>query len=147
MEYSQKEQSRMLVAALDIAMKAHGNQFDRGKKPYLLHPLHVMSQVESFLAKIVALLHDVVEDSEYKIEDIRAACFPEEVCEAVLAITKVKGETRMDAAKRAKQNELARTVKIADVNHNMDLSRLGKVSEKDLARLEEYKQVLEFLLS
>lgn len=140
-------ENKLLVRALNFAIKAHGSQIDRGKKPYLLHPLHVMSQVEPFEAKLVAILHDVLEDSEIVSDDLCFAGFSQEVVSAVVALTKTKGETRMEAAKRARENPLARLVKIADVMHNMDTRRLVEVKQKDLDRLAEYKQVYDYLLS
>jgi (p)ppGpp synthase/HD superfamily hydrolase len=136
-----------LERALEIAIKAHTGQVDKGGQPYILHPIRVMLRVSSLPAKITALLHDVVEDSDISIEDLRREGFAEPILEAVEALTKGKGEDRLSAAHRAAQNPLALEVKLADLAENMDLSRIPHPTEEDYDRIKEYEQVRAILLA
>lgn len=136
-----------LERAIEIAASAHAGQVDKAGQPYILHPLRLMFAVKSMHERMTAVLHDVVEDTEITIDVLRSEGFPAEVLDAVLAITKAKGESRIEAAMRAAQNSVARAVKLADVRDNMDLSRITQPTEKDFARLKEYEQVLALLLS
>jgi guanosine-3',5'-bis(diphosphate) 3'-pyrophosphohydrolase len=105
-----------------------------------------MLRVQGEDARIAAVLHDVVEDSEVAIDDLRVEGFSGVVLEAVTALTKQKGETRIEAAFRAANNEIARIVKLADNAENMDLSRIPNPTEKDHRRMKEYEKVREILL-
>lgn len=134
-----------IAAALGIAIEAHKGQTDKGGSPYILHPLAVASRQETEASIIVALLHDVVEDSEYTLEDLRGAGFSNEVCEAIDLLTHKDGEDYNTYIQKISRNELARVVKIQDLLHNLDTSRLKKVTEKDLARAEKYRTALSFL--
>ncbi len=102
--------------------------------------------MNSDLERIVAVLHDVLEDTDVTLEQLRAEGFSDEVLAAIDALTKRPGESRMDAAARAKEILVALRVKLADNADNQDMTRIGNVTEKDLARLEEYKRVRAFLL-
>jgi (p)ppGpp synthase/HD superfamily hydrolase len=115
--------------------------------PYILHPLRVMLAMTSADERIAAVLHDVVEDTDVTIEDLRFAGFSETVLTAIAALTKTPGESRMSAAHRAVQNPIARTVKLADVGDNMNLDRIAHPTEKDFARLKEYEEVRALLVS
>jgi GTP diphosphokinase / guanosine-3',5'-bis(diphosphate) 3'-diphosphatase len=95
---------------------------------------------------MAAVLHDVVEDTPVTLAQLTEAGFPAEVVDAIGALTKLPGETRMQAAARAASNPIARVVKLADNAENMDLSRIANPTEKDFARVEEYKQVRALLL-
>ena len=135
-----------------IALLAHAGQVDKAGVPYVKHLKAVADQCDG-KAKIVAWLHDVLEDTQidyvtlkYALNYFLGDC-ADDVCRAVLAITKLKLESYDDYLKRVKSNPLAREVKIADLKHNMDLSRLRKVTDKDLERAEKYKRALEFLES
>lgn len=136
-----------LERAIAIAARAHAGQVDQGGQPYILHPIRVMLKVEGELERIVAILHDVVEDTDVTLESLRSEGFNAEVLAAVEALTKRPGESRIDAGKRAAQNTIARTVKLADNAENSDLSRIPNPTVKDLARLEEYKTVRQILLA
>lgn len=131
--------------AIAIAARAHAGQVDKAGAPYIFHPLRLMLAVETLPQKMAAVLHDVVEDTDLTLEDLQAEGFPAEVVEAVRALTKTDGEARLDAARRAAQNPIARAVKLADVSDNMDLRRIANPTEKDYARLKEYAQVKELL--
>ncbi|OJU91117.1 MAG: guanosine-3',5'-bis(diphosphate) 3'-pyrophosphohydrolase, partial [Acinetobacter sp. 38-8] len=113
---------------------------------YILHPLRVMLNVPTIEHKIVAVLHDILEDTETTIEDLYQFGFQEHIIDAIVALTKKQGETRLEAALRARQNPIARVVKLADINDNMDLSRIQSPTVKDFERLKEYQQVRDLLL-
>lgn len=134
----------LYVAAL-IAYKAHEGQVDKAGKPYILHPLHVMKQVRTIEEQIVALLHDVIEDTDCTLEDLRKEHFSEKVLEALALMTHDKTVPYMDYIAKIKENPLARAVKIADLHHNMDLKRIPNPTEKDYERLEKYKAALRYL--
>lgn len=139
---------KVLEKAIYFATKKHFGQVDKGGHPYILHPLRVMQSVDTLPSKIAAILHDVIEDTDATIDDLKNEVgVPEYILEAILAVTKTQNESKVDAAKRAAANPIARLVKLADVQDNMDLSRLPKVTQKDLDRLEKYKQVLLILNS
>lgn len=128
--------------ALEIAISAHKGQKDKAGKPYIFHPVIVASRMETEEGIMAALLHDVVEDSDITIEDIRAAGFPDSVVEAVRALTHADGEDYFDYIRTVQGNDLAVRVKIQDLNHNSDLSRLEVITEKDRKRAEKYKVAL-----
>ena len=130
-----------LERAITIALKAHAGQKDKGGEAYILHPLRLMLGMPTETARIVAVLHDVVEDSAWTLDDLRAEGFSAEVLQALEALSKLPGESRIEAARRAACNPLARLVKLADNTDNADLSRIPAPTAKDLARLEEYRQV------
>ena len=136
-----------LERAIEIAASAHAGQLDKAGQPYILHPLRVMLRVQIAHERMAAVLHDVVEDTAITLEMLREEGFPPEVLQAISALTKRPGETRIDAAIRAAADPIARTVKLADNAENMDISRIPNPSEKDFARLREYEQVRALLLS
>lgn len=125
----------------------HAGQLDKAGEPYILHVLRVMHTVEGIKAKMVAAMHDLLEDTKVTEQDLRDAGFDAEIVDAVLALTKGSKETRIEAAKRAKINCLAREVKLADNADNMDLTRLVDPTEKDMLRMHEYVLVRKLLLS
>lgn len=129
----------MLEKAAKLAEKAHQGQVDKGGQPYILHPGRVMEQCETETEKIVALLHDVMEDTPYTLEDLRQEGFSEEVLEALLCLTHREGEPYMAYIGRVCENPLAARVKYADLQDNMDLRRIPEPTERDFARLEKYK--------
>lgn len=135
----------MIDLAFLIAKKAHAGQIDKAGKDYIQHPIYVSSLVETPEAKIVALLHDVLEDSEYTSDDLLNAGIADEIVKAVEILTKQSGESYNDYLIKIKNNNLARIVKIADLTHNSDLTRLEKVTFKDLERQKKYKQAIKFL--
>ena len=135
----------VLDRAIEIAVKAHAGQVDKGGAPYILHPLRVMLRMQTEEERIVAVLHDVVEDSEITLDDLRSEGFAVAVIEALEALTKRPGESRIDAAQRAARIPLARIVKLADNAENSDLSRIPGLTQKDHDRLEEYRKVREIL--
>jgi len=134
-----------LERALEIAAAAHAGQQDKAGQPYILHPIRVMLNVNTLDERIAAVLHDTVEDTPITFDDLADAGFSSDIINAVQALTKMDGETRIDAAKRAVQNKIARQVKLADVADNMDLSRIPNPTSQDYARLEEYQRVFQIL--
>ncbi|EFA25164.1 HD domain protein [Streptococcus sp. M143] len=135
----------MLELALSIATEAHRGQFDKAGIDYIEHPIFVASQVDSEEEKAVALLHDVIEDSSVTAEELLNAGLPETVVTAVQILSKKKGQDYPTYLKTVKSNPLARVVKLADLKHNSDLSRLSSVTDKDLERLEKYKKAIDYL--
>lgn len=136
---------KLLALAIAIATRAHDGQFDKAGKPYISHPLTVMAQMDTLESKIVAVLHDAIEDSDLKITDLVQQGFPDFIVKAIAAITKLDGEAYEDYILRVKSNAIARKVKIADLTHNMDISRIANPTEKDFQRLEKYQKVLQEL--
>ena len=133
--------------AYEIAKKAHLGQVDKAGEDYIKHPEKVASFVSSDEEKAVAYLHDVIEDTELTLEDLREYGFSEEVLKAVDVITKKKGQDYQTYLNSAKENKLARVVKLADLRHNSDLTRLINITEKDVERREKYQQAIDFLNS
>jgi (p)ppGpp synthase/HD superfamily hydrolase len=125
--------------AKEIATRAHQGQLDKADQSYITHPEFVAGQVTGDEAKAVAWLHDVVEDTNITFDDLRAAGLSEAVIEAVNAITKRDNEDYETYLERVATNPLAKAVKLADLTHNMDTSRLKIVDDKTRARLEKYK--------
>lgn len=124
--------------ALKIATEAHKGQVDKAGVPYINHPLTVASLVDTEEEKIVALLHDTIEDTSITEQDLIDYGFPNEIVEAVKLLTHNKNVPYMDYVAKIKDNELARKVKIADLTHNSDLSRLKEITDKDKKRYEKY---------
>ena len=133
--------------AMKLAFAAHKDQVDKSGIPYVFHPIHLAEQMESEETAIVALLHDVVEDTEYTLQDIAAMGFPQEVLEALALMTHDEAVPYMDYVARLKGNPIARTVKLADLRHNSDLTRLDAVDEKALARIKKYRKAMTELLA
>lgn len=141
---NQSEQS-MFDLALSIAKKAHKGQYDKAGVNYIEHPLFVASLVDTQEEKAVALLHDVLEDSPYTAEELVLAGLPETVVSAVQTLTNKKGQDYQQYLELVKSSPIARRVKLADLKHNSDLSRLATITEKDRERLEKYKKAIDYL--
>jgi (p)ppGpp synthase/HD superfamily hydrolase len=127
-----------------LAAFAHAGQTDKAGQPYLTHPVAVAGKVRTPEEKITALLHDVLEDT-FVLPETIGNLFGAEILAAVQAVTKREDEDYMDFVARAKRNPIARAVKLADLEHNMDLSRIPNPTEKDLARAEKYRRAKAFL--
>lgn len=127
--------------AMQVALNAHNSQTDKAGEAYIKHPIRVMQDVETEDEKVVALLHDVVEDSVMSFEDLERR-FSDEIVDAVKAMTKKDDESYSEFIERAKENEIAREVKKADIRDNLDLSRLDEVTEEDLERVKKYHRSL-----
>ena len=140
-----KEDISKIEMAEALASFAHKGQKDKAGKPYIYHPLAVKERVEGEKEKITALLHDVIEDTFITLETVRNI-FGDEIAEAVDAMTHKEGEDYFEYVERLSHNPISRRVKLADLSHNMDLSRIPNVTERDLQRLEKYKKAEKFLL-
>lgn len=138
-------ESEAIEKAYQIAKAAHKGQVDKGGNDYIKHPIAVASLVKTEDEKIVALLHDVVEDTLVSLQNLREKGFAESIIEAVDCITKRNGETLESYLNRVKSNRISTVVKIADLTHNSDITRIPNPKQKDYDRLERYKQELAFL--
>jgi (p)ppGpp synthase/HD superfamily hydrolase len=137
-----------LERAVEIATEAHRGQTDKSGEPYILHPLELLSRMENDTERKAAVLHDVVEDSDWTLNDLRCEGFSEEMVDAVEHLTKAKylDDDELETVEkdydefieRVKKNEIARKVKQADIEHNMDLTRLDDPTQEDLERLMRY---------
>ena len=134
-----------LETALQIALTAHKEQVDKGGHPYILHPLRLMHNVDSIEEKIVAVLHDVVEDTNVSFSDLESAGIPEVCIKALKFLTHDKNVPYMDYIKEIATDQIAKAVKLADLMDNSDLSRLKEVTEKDKERLKKYRIAIAFL--
>ena len=133
----------MLERAIQIAVQAHAGQKDRAEQPYILHPLRIMFALSTETEQICGVLHDVVEDTDYTFDKLRSEGFSEEVIEALEQLTKRKEEPYDDYITRVLTNPLAIKVKTADLNDNMHLSRLNKITAKDIENMQKYERALE----
>ena len=113
--------------------------------PYPFHPFHVAESMTDEPSVCVALLHDIVEDTDVTFEDLKTMGFPDEVVAAVALMTHDKSVPYLDYVRKIRENDLARRVKIADLTHNLDLTRLDRITEKDLKRAEKYRSALAIL--
>lgn len=129
---------KLIEKALKIACAAHLGQTDKSGEAYILHPLRVMGKMDSMQEKLVALLHDVIEDSTHTSESLSKEGIPQVIIDAIEALTKIKGETYKEFIERVKQNDLAKSVKIADIEDNINVLRLNELSQVDLERVSKY---------
>ncbi|MDQ0062369.1 HD domain-containing protein [Paenibacillus harenae] len=132
--------------AIILATTMHKGQYDKGGHPYILHPLRIMLMADSDVNRIVAVLHDVVEDTEVTLEGLRQLGYGDEIVEAIDHLTRRESETYMEFIARTKQNEIARVVKLLDIEDNSDLSRLSEVTQQDLTRAKRYSKAKEILM-
>lgn len=136
----------LLEHAIVIALESHKGQTDKGSKAYILHPLRLMLKMTTDEEMIVAVLHDIVEDCEVTLDDLKAQGFPQNILDALASISKNVEECYEDYIQRVKKNPLAARVKVADLQDNMDLSRIVHPQQKDFERVKKYKMALEILL-
>ena len=134
-----------LERAIEIAAAAHRGQTDKAGQPYILHPLRVMLACEGEATRIVAVLHDVIEDSDWTPEALRAEGASDAILAAVDTVTRRDDETYAEFIERAARNEIGRAVKIADLHDNLDLSRIAQPTQADFARMERYRAALQHL--
>lgn len=138
--------TKLIKKAMKIAYEAHINQFDRAGVPYIYHPIHLAEQTDTEIECIVALLHDVVEDSNITFSDLEKE-FPLEVIDLLKLLTRDKNDSYMEYIKKLKENEITRRIKILDILHNSDESRLDKIRVKDIIRRNKYRKALKYLRS
>ncbi|MGN1089474.1 MAG: HD domain-containing protein [Huintestinicola sp.] len=131
--------------ALKTAVKAHEGQTDRCGLPYIFHPYHVAEQMKDEASTAAALLHDVIEDTDMTADDLRSIGFSEDIVRAVVLLTHEDGTDYFDYVRRLKSDPVAKAVKLADLAHNSDMTRLDIVTEKDRERLKKYQKAFEIL--
>lgn len=131
--------------AMGLCYEAHRDQRDKGGMPYVFHPIHLAEQMLDEWTTAAALLHDVVEDTHWTLQDLAEQGIPEPVLEALRLLTHREEIPYLEYVAALKENRIARTVKLADLRHNSDLSRLDQVDEKALVRLEKYRAAIELL--
>lgn len=137
-----------LQRAIEIATKAHAGQFDKSGKEYIGHPLRVMKMGKTEAEKIVGVLHDVIEDTSITFEYLSEEGFSKEILDALLCVTKQSNNEDYDHfISRVLTNPLAVKVKINDLKDNMDITRLNKVTEKDLERIRKYQKAYNRLIN
>jgi (p)ppGpp synthase/HD superfamily hydrolase len=132
--------------AMKFAYQAHQGQTDKSGLPYIYHPMHIAEQMEDESTTVCALLHDVVEDTHYTLEDLIKQGYPSEIIEALSLLTHNKDISYMDYVRKIKSNKIASTVKLADLQHNSDLSRLEVIDDDALKRIEKYRKAMQILL-
>lgn len=130
--------NEQLKRATDIAIEAHRGQYDKNGQPYLGHVLRVMSAGHTLPEKIVGALHDVIEDTDWTLQDLRDEGFSPEIVDAVHAMTHTEAETYEEYLLRAAQNPIALRVKLNDLSDNMDIRRWNSLTPDELPRLQKY---------
>ena len=133
--------------ALELAVEKHKNQTDKAGNPYILHPLHVMENVNSKEGKIVAILHDIIEDTDVTEDYLLKIGLSKRIVDAVVALTRSEDIDYQEYIKNLSSNPLAKEVKLADLEHNMDLKRLPTLEEKDLERNRKYQIASHYLIN
>ncbi|MDH4602389.1 GTP pyrophosphokinase [Pseudomonas syringae] len=130
--------AQLIEVALQRALNAYAGKVDKGGKPYILHPLRLMARLNEPIEQCVAVLHDVIEDSDTTADDLRADGFPESVVSAVEVLTRRRGESYEAFIERVRVHPLACKVKLLDIEDNLNLLRLNVVTDKDLHRVAKY---------
>ena len=140
--------NEQLEVAIEIATSAHRGQLDKSGKPYILHPLYVMSSIDDIKCKIIAVLHDVIEDTWVNEDDLRVNLINEDCIEAILLLTRKENQYYMNYIKEISSNFYATRVKLKDLEHNMDLKRLNREpNDEDLERNKKYQKAYYYLLN
>ena len=136
--------TKLTRLASKIAYKAHEGQTDKAGVPYIFHPIHIAEQMDNEESCIVALLHDVIEDSNITLEYL-SKYFSEDIIEALRILTKEENDDYVEYIKRVKTNKLATKVKLKDLEHNMDLTRLDEINDDDRNRSKKYSDAIRYL--
>ena len=131
--------------ALKLCFEAHKEQVDKSGMPYVFHPFHLAEQMKTEETTIVALLHDLVEDTDYTIEDLINMGFDKAVTDAIALMTHADNVDYFDYVRMIKANPIAKAVKLADLKHNSDLTRLDTIDEKTLNRREKYLKAIKLI--
>lgn len=132
--------------AIKLCFVAHRDQVDKSGLPYVFHPFHLAEHMTDELTTVTALLHDVVEDTPYTFDDLREMGFPAEVLDALVLLTHEDDTPYLEYVARLKSNPIARAVKLADLRHNSDLTRLDHVDEKAQKRADKYQKAIDLLI-
>lgn len=131
--------------ALKLCFLAHRDQVDKSGMPYVFHPFHLAEQMMDEDTTVVALLHDVVEDTPHTLDDLKKMGFSSQIIEAISLMTHEPGVPYMDYVQNIKENAIARAVKLADLKHNSDLTRLDIIDDRAKQRVEKYAQAIRLL--
>ncbi len=134
-----------LEKSVNIAVTQHAGQTDKAGKPYILHSLRVMMNMDNDEEMAAAVLHDVIEDTSISAEDLLNSGIPGKVVDIVKTVTKIEGESYDDFIYRISASEPAVRVKISDIRDNLDICRLETLSDKDMQRLKKYHKALKIL--
>ena len=137
--------TKMTKKALKLCFKAHKRQKDKSGMPYVFHPFHLAEQMVTEETTVVALLHDVVEDTRYTFRHLEKMGFEKPIIDALKLLTHNDGSEYMEYVARIKNNPIAKAVKLADLRHNSDLSRLDSVDNKAIERRQKYLEAIEYL--
>ena len=131
--------------AMKVCFEAHKDQLDKTGLPYVFHPFHLAEQMDDEISTVCALLHDVVEDTDTTLDDLGAMGFPKEALEALALLTHAPEVPYMDYVREISRNPIATKVKIADLKHNSDITRLDVIDEYAVRRNEKYSEALRIL--
>lgn len=131
--------------ALRLCFDAHKEQTDKTGMPYVFHPFHLAEQMTDEISTVCALLHDVVEDTDYSLEDLTKMGYPSEVIDVLRLLTHDPEVPYFDYVKAISVNPIAKQVKLADLAHNSDVTRLDEIDERAIARTEKYKKAIALL--
>ena len=137
----------MTKTALKLCFEAHKDQTDKSGLPYVFHPFHLAEQMTDEKTTVVALLHDVIEDTDYTLDDMKNMGFSDDILSAIALMTHDDDVPYMEYVALIKKNPIAKMVKLADLRHNSDMSRLDKVTAHDRERAEKYKKAIDLLES
>ena len=137
--------TEMTKKALKLCFEAHKEQIDKSGMPYVFHPFHLAEQMQDEESTVVALLHDVIEDTDYTLDDLRKVGFDDSVLAAINLMTHEDGVPYMDYVEQIKTNPIAKTAKLADLRHNSDMTRLEVVTPRDQERAEKYLAAIKLL--
>ena len=139
--------TEMTKKAIKLMFEKHKDQVDKSGMPYVFHPFHLAEQMDDEETTITALLHDIVEDTDTTFDDLRKLGFSDNVINALKLMTHDKNIDYFEYVKNISKNPIARKVKIKDLEHNMDTSRLDEVTDKDIERVKKYKKCHKYLLN
>lgn len=142
---SMVDKYKLLEKAIRLASNAHFGQTDKAGKPYIFHPFRVMEKCTFIDDKIVAILHDTIEDTDITPDRLVSDGFPSYIVETVRCLSRTKSETYEEFIQRVSLNPLAIRVKIADLQDNLDLSRLNQIKDSDFNRIDKYIKSLDYL--
>ena len=135
----------MTKLALKLCFEGHRDMIDKSGLPYVFHPFHLAEEMKDENTTVVALLHDLIEDTEHTLDELAALGFSEEVLSAIALMTHDSGTPYMEYVANIKKNAIARAVKLADLKHNSDMTRLDKITPEDERRAEKYRKAIELL--
>ena len=137
--------NKLLEKTLAIATEAHKGQIDKAGAPYIFHPIRVSNRCSTDEERIVALLHDTIEDTKVTSEYLLSEGFPRNMVDAILSVTHNENESYEDFIKRSRLNPIGKQVKLHDLEDNMDITRLNEITKKDTIRLNKYLKAYKYL--